>query len=100
MPTEPQDPYPVADTEREIDAAAAKSKAALDRCAADVGPVQGKIDIAFQVRADGRVANAAAVSNTTGNAELARCLVAEVSSWRVSAHSGAAINMLRPFTYR
>lgn len=97
-PKEPQDPYPAPNTEQEIDKAAAKSKAALDRCAAThVG--HGSIKVAFQVRGDGRVINAAAVENTTANTELARCLVAEISTWKVSAHSGASINLLRPFTY-
>ena len=57
------------------------------------------IKIALQDRGDGRVIKAAAVENTTGNADLARCLITEISSWRVSAHNGAAINLLRPFTY-
>jgi hypothetical protein len=98
VPTTPQDPYLAPNTEREIDAAAASSKAAFARCAAD-HPAQGALKIAFQVRGDGRVINASAVENSTGNAELARCVSAEVSTWRVSAHDGAAINMLRPFTY-
>jgi coiled-coil-helix-coiled-coil-helix domain-containing protein 2 len=98
VPTTPQDPYLAPNTEREIDAAAASSKAAFAKCAAD-HPAQGALKIAFQVRGDGRVINASAVENSTGNAELARCVSAEVSTWRVSAHDGAAINMLRPFTY-
>jgi len=99
VPTQPVDPYPVADMAKEIDAAAAKSKSSFDRCATDAGSVQGSIKIAFQVRADGHVINAAAVENSTGDAELARCLVTEVSTWRVSAHDGAAINLLRSFSY-
>lgn len=97
-PKAPQDPYQAPNTEQEIDKAAAKSKATFDRCAANhVG--HGSIKVAFQVRGDGRVINAAAVENTTANVELARCLVAEISTWHVSAHSGASINLLRPFTY-
>ncbi|HEY5920572.1 MAG TPA: hypothetical protein VIV11_02830 [Kofleriaceae bacterium] len=97
VPTSPQDPYP--DTAKEIDAEAAKSKAALAKCAAD-NPAQGAIQIAFQVRFDGHVVNAAAVENTTGDGELARCLVTVISTWRVSAHNGAAINLVRPFNYQ
>jgi len=97
IPTQPVDPYP--DTAKEIDAAAAKSKSAFARCATEAGSVQGTIKIAFQVRSDGHVINAAAVENSTTDAELARCLVTEISTWRVSAHDGAAINLLRPFTY-
>jgi hypothetical protein len=97
-PKEPQDPYQTPNTEQEIDKAAAKSKAAFDRCAiSHIG--HGSIKVAFQVQGDGRVINAAAVENTTANAELARCLVAEISTWKVSAHSGASISLLRPFTY-
>ncbi len=100
VPTEPQDPRSMsASTEQEIDAAAAKSKPAFARCATEAGSVQGTIKIALQVRNDGHVINAAAVDNTTGDGELARCLVSEVSSWRVSAHHGAAINLLRTFNY-
>jgi len=98
VPAEPQDPYQAPNTEQEIDAAAARSSAAFARCAADQS-AHGTIKVAFQVRYDGRVINAAAVENTTGNTELARCVVAEVSSWQVSAHNGTTINMLRPFTY-
>jgi hypothetical protein len=97
VPSAPQDPYP--DPEREIDAAAARSKPAFARCASNHGPAHGAIQIAFQVRSDGKIANAAAVENSTGNSELARCLVAEIASWRVSAHAGATIDMFRPFTY-
>lgn len=98
VPAEPQDPYKAPNTEQEIDAAAARSSAAFNRCAADAS-AHGAIKVAFQVRYDGRVINAAAVENTTGNAELARCLVAEISSWHVSAHNGTTINLVRPFTY-
>jgi outer membrane biosynthesis protein TonB len=97
IPTTSQDPH--ADPAQEIEAAAARSQPAFARCASEHGPARGAITIAFQVRPDGRVANAAAVENSTGNGELARCLVAEIASWRVSAHGGAAINMSRPFTY-
>ena len=97
VPAAPQDPYP--DPKREVDAAAARSTPVFARCAADHGPARGAIQIAFQVRPDGQIANAAAVENSTGNAELARCLVAEIASWRVSAHGGATLDMFRPFTY-
>ncbi len=98
VPTQPQDPYAAPNTEQEIEAQAAGSKADFAACAKD-HPGHGSIKVAFQVRYDGRVINAAAVENTTGSSELARCLVAEISSWKVSAHNGTSINMLRPFTY-
>ncbi|HEX5059805.1 MAG TPA: hypothetical protein VFV99_10625, partial [Kofleriaceae bacterium] len=98
VPAQPQDPYQAPNTEQEIDAVAARSSAAFARCAA-AQSAHGSIKIAFQVRYDGRVINAAAVENTTNNADLARCLVTEISSWHVSAHNGTTINMLRPFTY-
>src|SRR5690606_35505684 len=99
VPAEPEDPYQPPDIASEIDAIAGRSKAAFGRCEANFGPARGEIKIAFQVRGDGRVINAAAVENSTGNSDLATCLVTVVSSWRVSAHQGAAINMLRPFNY-
>jgi hypothetical protein len=94
VPAQPSAPDP----DDEIDAAAARSKAAFAGCAAD-HPGHGAINIAFQVSTDGRVINAAAVENTTGNADLARCLIAEVSKWRVSAHTGAPVSLVRLFTY-
>ena len=78
---------------------AGRSQSALSRCESHFGPASGKILIAFQVRGDGRVINAAAVENSTGNTDLANCLVTVVSSWRVSAHDGAPINMVRPFNF-
>jgi hypothetical protein len=99
VPTQPVDPYPKTDTNQEIEAAAGASKPAFARCVAQAGEVHGSIKVALQVRSDGHVINAAAVENTTGDAELGRCLVSEVSTWRVSAHDGAAINLLRTFNY-
>jgi hypothetical protein len=101
IPTTPQDPYadPEQEARQEIEAVAARSKPAFDRCASEHGPARGAITIAFRVKPDGRVANAAAVENSTGNGELARCLAAEIASWRVSAHGGPAINIFWPFTF-
>lgn len=95
----PEDPYRPPDTQREIEALATRSQAAFSRCEGHFGPARGAIQIAFQVRGDGRVIHAAAVENSTGNTDLANCLVAVVSSWRVSAHHGDPINMVRPFNY-
>lgn len=99
VPSEPQDPYEAPDTAREIERVAGRSNASFERCKTNFGPAHGTIQIAFQIKPDGRVANAAAVENSTGNTDLANCLVTVVSSWRVSAHQGEAINMVRPFTY-
>ncbi len=99
VPSEPQDPYEAPDTAREIERLAGRSAASFQRCESNFGRAHGTIQIAFQVKPDGRVANAAAVENSTGNTDLANCLVTVVSSWRVSAHHGDAINMVRPFTY-
>jgi hypothetical protein len=98
VPAQPQDPNVVPNTERELDAAATGSKAAFAACATG-HPGHGSIKIAFQVRYDGRVINAAAVENTTGDPDLARCLIAEISSWRVSAHNSGTMSFVRPFTY-
>lgn len=99
VPSEPQDPYEAPDTAREVERLAGRSNASFERCKTNFGPAHGTIQIAFQIKPDGRVANAAAVENSTGNTDLANCLVTVVSSWRVSAHQGEAINMVRPFTY-
>jgi outer membrane biosynthesis protein TonB len=97
--SDPQDPSPAVDTRKEIDAAAARSKAAFERCEGEHAG-QGKLVVAFRVHPDGRIANATAVENSTNNSELARCYVAEVSAWRVSPHDGAAIDMSRAFNVR
>jgi hypothetical protein len=98
VPTQPQDPYAVPDTDKELDAEAARSKSAIAKCGAEHS-ANGAIKIAFQVRYDGRVINAAAVENSTGSDELARCIVGEISTWRVSAHNGTALNFLKTFSY-
>ncbi|NVB82138.1 MAG: hypothetical protein HOV81_27400 [Kofleriaceae bacterium] len=102
--TTPQDPYadttpaPKLTTEQEVNKLAASSKSTFDRCAG-ASEAHGRIQIAFQVLADGRIANAAAVENSTGNTELGRCLVAAISGWTLSPHSGPAQSFVRPFNY-
>jgi TonB family protein len=97
----PEDPYaaPTVSIEAEVNQHAARSQGAFDRCLGEAAPVHGTIEIAFRVMADGRVANAAAVENSTGNTELARCLASTIASWRMSAHAGPALDFVRPFHY-
>lgn len=103
--THPQDPYadatpaPKLTTEQEVEKLYAKSKGTFDRCLGAAGTVHGRIQVAFQVLADGHVANAAAVENSTGNAELGRCLVATISGWAVAPHSSTALSFVKPFNY-
>src|SRR5690606_27930585 len=70
VPSEPVDPYAAPDTAREIEHVAGRSRASFDRCETNFGPAHGTIQIAFQVKPDGRVANAAAVEDSTGNTDL------------------------------
>lgn len=97
VPTETQ-PQPKLSTEAEIGALVNRSKASFERCRADQ-PIAGSIDVAFHVNPDGSIANAAAVENTTGNAELAACLVRIIAGWRVSPFQGNPMSFVRPFTY-
>lgn len=98
----PQNPYesaaPLVSTETEINKLAARSKQSFATCAG-AAQLHGEITVAFQVLANGTVANAAAVQNTTGDAQLANCLVAIISRWQVSPHQGAPLSFVRPFHY-
>jgi hypothetical protein len=97
----PEDPYGAEQVspQVEIDRLAARSKGAFDRCRQDAGAIHGGITIAFRVLADGRIGNAVAVENTTGDAQLASCLVATIGTWRVSPHDGAPLSFMRSFQY-
>jgi hypothetical protein len=82
----------------EIDAKIAKAKSVFAHCGEQF-PGKGIVQIAMQVRADGKVINVAAVENSTGNPQLAQCIGVEIASWTVSPHSGDPVNLFRPFTY-
>ena len=82
----------------EIDAKIAHAKSVFAHCGEQF-PGKGIVQIAMQVRADGKVINVAAVTNSTGNPQLAQCIGVEIASWTVSPHSGDPVNLFRPFTY-
>ncbi len=94
---DPQDPSD--DLENEIDLAASRSRAELDRCHTAAGAVHGAIRIAFEVLPDGHVTHAAAVENTTGSTQLADCLSAAVGRWAFAVHPAQPTDFVRPFSY-
>jgi hypothetical protein len=85
-------------TASEIEVLARSSAANFARCKGDAA-VAGSIQIAFQVNPDGWLSGTAAIDNTTGNAELANCLVRVINGWRVSPFQGARMSFVRPFSY-
>jgi hypothetical protein len=93
-PPAPQPPS----TQAEINALATRSAGGFARCKGEAA-LAGTIDIAFQVQPDGSVANAAAVENTTGNAEVSGCLARVISGWRVSPFQGNTMSFVRSFSY-
>lgn len=82
----------------EIDAKIAHAKSVFAHCGEQF-PGKGIVQIALQVRPDGKVINVAAVENSTGNPRLAQCIGVEIASWTVSPHSGEPVDLFRPFTY-
>lgn len=61
--------------------------------------LNGDIEIAFQILGTGEIRNAAVVSDTTGSAELGRCLLAVISTWQFTANGGGPTDFVRPFHF-
>jgi TonB family protein len=100
------DNTPAASLADEVNRHSRKSKAKFDRCYTQATkglpaeqPLQGDVEIAFQVLGTGETRNAAVVFDTTGSAELGRCLLAVVSSWQFTATGGAPTDFVRPFHF-
>ena len=103
-PPSPQDPYdPARALNSEVDLQALRSQTAFDRCYDEANAAQaihGELSVAFQVLTDGRVANASAVENTTGSAQLGTCLAGIIGRWSFATHPAASSSFVRPFSYR
>ena len=87
----------------EVDLATERTRTEFDACYAGAGGarmVHGSVTVAFRVVADGRVANAAAVENTTASREVAACLVAAIGRWTFVARPSVPASFSRTFTYR
>jgi TonB family protein len=112
------DPYPpdaappgdddttAADLATQVNRLSSRSQSKFDHCyvtaTKSLPPEQaltGDIDIAFQILGTGEIRNAAVVSDTTGSAELGRCLLAVISTWQFTASGGGPTDFVRPFHF-
>lgn len=112
------DPYPpdaaptgdddknAADLATQVNRLSSRSQTKFDHCyvtaTKSLPPEQaltGDIDIAFQILGTGEIRNAAVVSDTTGSAELGRCLLAVISTWQFTASGGGPTDFVRPFHF-
>jgi hypothetical protein len=105
-PDPPDPPKPVSLND-EIDRIAAKSESKFDRCKSQASesrpadrPLQGDIDIAFQITGTGDVKNAAIVNDTTDAPDLGPCLLAVIQSWQFSSTGKPTADFHRAFRYR
>jgi hypothetical protein len=89
----------VSTPQAEINSAYARSQGAFDRCKGNA-PAVGRISIAFHVQPDGTLAHVSPVENTTGNAQLAQCLVAVIAPWRITPFQGSTFPLVRQFNYQ
>jgi TonB family protein len=101
-----EDNTPAASLADEVNRHSRKSKAKFDRCYTQATkalpadqPLSGDVEVAFQVLGTGETRNAAVVFDTTGSAELGRCLLAVVASWQFTATGGAPTDFVRPFHF-
>jgi len=99
-PPEPIDPEKGPNYEAEVLQRSAKSKAAFDKCGASAGNPKGSIQIIFEIQRDGSIKNAAPADNSTGSDELARCLSAEITKWKLSPHKGPIAQFMKSFIYQ
>jgi outer membrane biosynthesis protein TonB len=106
----PVDPYDAADPSFnvgvQVDQIMSKARPAIDACygeAAKAVPADqvphGVVKIAFRVLADGHFEHASVIENTTSSEQLASCLVREVTSWAMPAHTADVVDFVRAFSF-
>jgi hypothetical protein len=61
--------------------------------------LQGRITIAFVIRETGTLADVSANENTLGSAEVARCIVGMIRSWRTPFRPAASVSVEYPFVF-
>jgi TonB family protein len=83
-----------------------KSQSKFERCYTQATkvlpadqPLAGDIEIAFQVLGTGETRNAAVVSDSTGSADLGRCLLAVITAWQFTPSSGGPTDFVRQFHF-
>jgi outer membrane biosynthesis protein TonB len=106
----PVDPYEAGDPSFnvgvQVDQIMGKARPAIDACygeAAKAVPADqvphGVVKIAFRVLADGHFEHASVIENTTSSEQLAGCLVREVTSWSMPAHTADVVDFVRAFSF-
>jgi hypothetical protein len=59
--------------------------------------VSGLVEVRFTLGADGKVTKADVHRNTTGYAQLGRCIAAELARWRFPRPVGGSADFIYPF---
>ena len=66
----------------------------------DDQPLEGEVDIAFQVMPTGETRGIEVTKNTTSSTTLADCVIEVVRGWTVAPFTGDPVDFLRPFRFR
>lgn len=61
------------------------------------GNLKGKVTIRFTIGPAGRITNISATGNTTGNSQVADCIVEKVQGWRFDPPDGGSVTFSYPF---
>lgn len=83
-----------------VDAGVARLRAEVRQCHIAAGAPRGTVLVAFNLFDDGKVSNVAAVENSTGSEQLARCITAAVAAMSVTPHRGGTQSFTRPFEFQ
>ncbi|MCB9734514.1 MAG: AgmX/PglI C-terminal domain-containing protein [Deltaproteobacteria bacterium] len=59
--------------------------------------LRGKVTIRFTIGSAGRITDISASGNTTGNSEIASCIIDKVRGWRFDPPSGGSVTFSYPF---
>lgn len=107
-PVDPDDRPPASDQViSEVGAQLSRSQGRMERCYSqatkglpDDQPLEGEVDIAFEVVPTGETRGVQVARNTTGSGQLATCLADLVLDWTFTPFEGASIDLLRTFRFR
>ncbi len=77
---------------------AARAQTCFDNITKNEPNLRGTVQIAFKISQDGQVSGSRITKNTTGHSGLGKCLVAQVSSWRLPPPPEPDIELQMPFS--
>ena len=77
---------------------AARAQACFERATRNSPTVSGTVVVTMTINAEGQVSRSRTTRNTTGDADLGRCLQAQVSTWRLPPPPGGELEMQMPFS--